>query len=276
MTPEYLCSSKVTDKDKAIACKSAFHALHRPLEWSELVGHLEYLRHANLRWGSCDPSDSRIHAFLKDADTRTLASTFASHAIAAPLLPYPKIVPTDATELGDPYPLGAVLHKRLASLQQCCKDLAQVDEMSIDSFSKTLWKDTIRSNCSFLETLEAVSEDIKTIAKRCSKVLSYVQVLYKEAQRYAACEDSDDSRSLVEWSKRLCGLMDGIASFSIEPCTSLEVDSYMTTVIGFHNSLSELYVPIPMKSCPVNSPLEIPCTFMMRQYSIVMDLLTSI
>jgi len=275
MTPEYLCSSTVTEKDKAIACKSAFHALRRTVEWPELVGHLEYLRHANLRWGSCDPSDSRIHAFLNDADTRTLATTFASHAIAARILPYSKIVPTDATELSDPYPLGAVLHTRLASLRQCCADLAQVDEMSIDSFSKTLWKDTIRSNFSFLETLEAVSEDIKSISKRCSKILSYCNVIYKESQRYAACE-GEDSRALVQWSKHLCGLLDGIATFSLEPCTSLEADAYIATATGFHNALQELYVPMPLKSCPVNSPLETPCIFMMRQYDIVADLLNLI
>jgi len=273
MTPEYLCSPKVTDKDKAIACKSAFHALRRTVEWPELVGHLQYLRHANLRWRSCDPSDSRIHAFLKDDETRKLASTFASHAIAAPLLPYTKVVPTDATELGDAYPLGAALHTRLTALQQCCNDLAQVDEMSMDSFSKTLWKDTIRSNFSFLETLEAVSKDIKDISKRCSKILSYCNVIYKESQRYAACEGDD---SLVQWSKQLCGVLDGIATFSLEPCTSLEADAYIATATGFHNAIQQLYVPIPVTSCPVNSPLEIPCIFMMRQYYIVVDLLNLI
>lgn len=280
MTPEYLCSKDVTERDKAIATKSAFHALKRNVEWPELLSHLEYLRHANLRWGSCDPSDSRIHGFLKNNDTRTLSATFATHAVPARILPYPIVMPTAATVLGDPHPLNLTLHKRLALLQECYTDMANIEAMSIDAFSKTMWKDTIRSNCLYLETLEAIGKDLKEIQARCGKVLSYVQVMYKEAQRYAACEDSEDARALVEWSKRLCGVLDGIiTSICVEPCKHLEVDEcapYMATVIGFHNAVGELYTPMPLESCAANSPLEIPCLFMMRQYSIVVDLLHSI
>jgi hypothetical protein len=275
MTPEYLCSKDVTERDKAIAIKSAFHALKRTIDWEELQRHLEYLRHANLRWGSCDPSDSRIHAFLKHDDTRTLASPFATHAVAARIFPFPTLPPTEATVLGDPFPLGVSLHKHLSLMEECRRDMSNIDEMSIDAFSKTLWKDTIRSNCSYLETIDAITNDIKEVQTRCSKVLPYVAVLYKESQRYAAC-DPEEGNGLVEWSKRLCGALDGLVSYSVEPCKHLEVEdsaAYMASVIGFHNAISEVYTPLPLTTCAVNSPLEIPCIFMMRQYEVIVDLL---
>ena len=279
MTPEYLCSPQVTERDKAIACKSAFYTLKRHVEWPELLGHLEYLRHAIVRWGSCDITDSRIHAFLSREDTRTLAPTFTpTYASAARLLPFPCIVPVDNSIISDPHPLGASLHAHYMILNHCFDDLTNIDEMEIDGFSKSLWKDTIRSNCKYLETLDLLAEDLAVISSRCAKILVHSTILYREAQKYAACEASEDAHACVEWSKRMCGVLDGICTLKLDPCTYVEKNDaapYMTAVCGVHNAIAGLYTPLPITSCPIDSPLEKPCKFMMEQYDIVVTKLHS-
>ena len=277
MTPEYLCSAAATERDKAIACKSAFHTLKRHVEWPELLGHLEYMRHAIVRWGSCDTLDSRIHAFLRHDDTRTLAAyTFANNnGTAARPFPFARIVPANDTTITEPFPLGVSLHTHYTRLSNCFDELATIDAMTIDTFSKTLWKDTIRSKCSYLETLDLLAQDLTILFVRCSKILVYATILFKEAQRYVACDPSEDARTLVEWSQRMCGTLDGIVASKPEPCTYVEKDdaaSYMATVCGIHNAIKDLYAPLSIASCPVNSPLEFPCRFMMDTYNTIVNL----
>lgn len=277
MTPEYLCSATVTERDKTIACKSAFHALKRPIHWPELLGHLQYLRHAIVRWGSCDASDSRIRTFLRHDDTRILASTFSpAYAVAVSLHPYARLVPPHGTIDVEPYPLGRALHMHCTTLTACVGELATVDAMGIDPFSKTLWKDTIRSNFSFIETMGATDAALAVLASRCSKMLVYTTVMFKEAQKYAACEDTSDARTCVDWARRMCGVLDGIvAAARVEPCPGVEVDeitSYLETVGGIHNAIRTLYAPLQIYECPTNSPLELPCKSMMHYYDIVTNL----